>query len=263
MEIKPIREARHEITQSARAYRDIKRQIISLELPPGASFSESELATRLSRGKTPIREALLRLQRDGLVKAIPRSGYQVTALTLKEAQDLFAVRSLLEAEAARLATNSRSDSEQLHKLERLCRSSYDPTDALSIDRFNRANTEFHKGVARMSNNLVLEDMLGQILDRLERVFNAGLRLQSRADTIVHEHEELLDKIAAGDADAAAHVAKAQANASEQMVLEALRSSKTLLNANLLSDGRTRLGITAGARGSRLHRAVYRSRKRRP
>jgi len=245
------------IKQSASAYGSIKRWIISLALAPGASFSESELAAMLSIGKTPIREALLSLQREGLVEAIPRSGYRVRAVTLKEAQDLFAVRSLLEGEAARLAARNRSDSGQLRRLEQLCRKSYDPQDAQSVDRFNQANTDFHKGVARLSGNLVLEDMLGLILDRLERVFNAGLRLQWRSDQIVHEHKDLLDKIMSGDADAAADVAKAQAKASETMVLEVFRSSTSLQHANLLASDGQRTGAQSLSRISIPSRSVKR------
>src|SRR5262249_9059878 len=71
-----------------------------VELLPGATFSENEIVARLELGKTPVREALLRLRLEGLVKVRPRAGYQVAPATLKGARDSLELRGALDAEAA-------------------------------------------------------------------------------------------------------------------------------------------------------------------
>ena len=76
------------LTHTEQAYETIKRRIIQLELPPGSQFTEGQLAAIGGTSKTPVREALVRLQRDGLVDALPRSGYRVAPVTLKDTRDL-------------------------------------------------------------------------------------------------------------------------------------------------------------------------------
>src|SRR6478735_7144479 len=87
-------------TLADRAYIEIKRRVVAVEIPPGASFSETDLAEALELGKTPVREALMRLRLEGLVQVQPRSGYRVTEVTLRDARDVCDLRALLEGEVA-------------------------------------------------------------------------------------------------------------------------------------------------------------------
>lgn len=219
-------------TRADDAYRRIKERIISLEMPPGSTFYESALADLLQIGRTPVREALVRLQLEGLVEASPRSGYRVSAITVKDARDMLTLRALLEGEAARLAAGRAEDAASLAELERLCRASYNPDDPRSIHAFLRANTRFHSMIAEVGGNRRLAAALRSLLEQLERLFHLGLALSSRADEIVHEHRDLLDAILRGDQTGAQEIAVAQCRTSQKMVLEALLSSETLLNANV-------------------------------
>ena len=76
------------LDRTGQAYRAIRRQIIDLTLPPGSSFTEGSLAQQWRTSKTPVREALARLRRDGLVTALPRAGYVVSPITLQDTDDL-------------------------------------------------------------------------------------------------------------------------------------------------------------------------------
>lgn len=216
------------------AYDAIKRRVLELELAPGASFTEGELASSLGLSKTPVREALLRLRQEGLVEAVARSGYRVTPVTLKRARDVFQLRALLEAEAAAWAAERGLDLEALVELEQLSRRTYDPGDRASIAAFMRQNNLFHVSLARLGGNEVLADVLEHLLEQLERVFHLGLALRPRGEEIVHEHQELLAAVKAGDAAAARRIATEQAAASQLMVLNALLSSEAMLSTNIVA-----------------------------
>ena len=86
-----------------RAYERIKHDVITCLLAPGAEISEPQLCLHYRLGKAPVRMALIRLAHDGLVRAIPRRGYRISAVTLKDIQDIFELRLMLEPVAARMA----------------------------------------------------------------------------------------------------------------------------------------------------------------
>jgi DNA-binding GntR family transcriptional regulator len=216
------------------AYNALKRRIIDLTLPPGASFSEGELAAELGFSKTPVREALARLRQERLVEAVARSGYRVTPVTIKGARDQFELRALLEGEAAATAARRGVDVDELAELERLCHASYRPDDQSSISRFLEANTRLHVGLAVLGGNDALAMMLQQVLEQLERLFNVGLAMNARADELVHEHEELLAAVRSGDEDLARRTATSQAQSSHRMVMEVLLSSDSVISANVVA-----------------------------
>jgi DNA-binding GntR family transcriptional regulator len=230
-----------------RAYSTIKSRLIYLDLPPGTAFTEASLARDLGFSKTPVREALAHLRREGLVEATARSGYHVTPVTLKDAYDLFALRILLETEAAGLAARHVQDPRHLLALDELCRSTFDPRDINTIKPYMRNNTEFHMTVARAGGNQQLANMLEQILDQMERLFNIGLSLTNRADEIVHEHTELVQAIISGDENAARTIASTQIHNSQRMVLDALLASPSLLSTNVVVFPATATGSTATRR----------------
>lgn len=221
-------------TLTEHAFDSIKRRIIQLDLPPGQRFTESQLASELGLSKTPVREALAKLEREGLVEVIARSGYRVSDVTLKDARDLLAVRTLLETEAAGLAAARIGDGKQLQALNELCRITYDPSDRSSIARFLEANTEFHATVAEAGGNEQLAEMLRTVLDQLERLFHLGLALTTTSEEMVHEHQDLVRAIMSGNVAEARAVAEAQTRASQLMVLEGLLSSPSLLATNIVA-----------------------------
>ena len=214
------------------AYTILKRQVLSLQLEPGASVSEGELAARLGMSKTPVREALARLRRDGLVDSAPRSGHQITPVTVKDARDLFEVRTVLEGEAAAGAARRGSDVEHLRDLDALCGRRYDPGEPGSIADFLEVNTAFHLAVAQLGGNRRLCEHLAQVLEQLERYMHIGLALRLRDEEIAHEHHDLLLAIASGDVEKAREIAVEQSRASHRMVIDGLISTDAIQSANI-------------------------------
>ena len=221
-----------ETTRSAHAYTTLRQAILTLSLGPGLAFSEADVCTWLGLSKAPVRDALANLRREGLVLSAARSGYTIAPMTVKDARDLFTLRTLLESEAAALAAGQGGDLDQLRELDGLCQPEYDPADPQSVHRFLEVNSSFHVAVAELGGNLRIVEQLRRVIEHLERYMHLGLRLAPLGDAIVHEHRELLGAIAAGDVKRARAVAAAQAHESHRMVLDGLLSSEAVLTANI-------------------------------
>lgn len=220
-------------TRATEAYEEIKRQIIELDLAPGSVFTEADMAARLGLSKTPAREALARLNGEGLIHVVPRSGYRVAPVTLKMARDLFDLRAVLEAEALARAASKPIDIDVLRELETLRATTYRPADRESVRSFLKANTAFHVGLARAGGNDAIAEVLERVFNQLQRLFHLGVMLSSRADEVVHEHHEMLDAVMRGDPDLAREVARTQVANARRVILNALLSSDVILSANVV------------------------------
>lgn len=159
-----------------RAYTLIRRDIISCALPPGQEFTEVDLAAQLDMSKTPVREALARLQFEGLVRAYPRRGYQIEPIRVSDIDDIFNARIVLEAGAIAMAVLRISTSE-LDRLERLAAASSDDDYSKDLAHSHQVNNDFHEAIALASGNERLHRMIMQTNKELERFFF----LEARAD----------------------------------------------------------------------------------
>src|SRR5215217_694949 len=134
-----------------RAYTLIRREIISCALPPGREFTEVDLAARLDMSKTPVREALARLQFEGVVRAFPRRGYQIEPIRVSDMNDIFDARIVVEAGAIAIAV-SRVSEAQLNHLAVLASASSDADYTTDLEHSHRVNNDFHEGIALASGN---------------------------------------------------------------------------------------------------------------
>lgn len=202
------------------AYSAIKRDILECKLSPGQEVTERELAARYGLGKAPLREALIRLGHEELVQSIPRSGYRVALLTIHDVQDIFALRLLLEPAATREAAG-HIDPAELERLNQVCTAGYTPGDRASESAFLRANREFHVAIAAASGNRRLARILEGLLEETERLFHLGLAVRDRSDEMRHEHEDLIDALRRGDAEAAVQTTVEQIKAARSMVMDGI------------------------------------------
>lgn len=208
-----------------RAYEALKQDILTCALRPGAQIFEGELAARYGMSKTPVREALNLLGQEGLVQVLPRRGYLVAPVTLRDVQEVYQLRLLLETAAAELAAEHITE-EQLRRLKALVAVRYTYRDRASYGRFLRANREFHVAVAEASGNRRLAAFVGKLLEDMERILHLGLDLRDSADEMAAEHAELVDALLRGDGALARQVVTAQLQSSRKRVLEALVGSES-------------------------------------
>lgn len=211
------------------AYARLRRLIVEAELWPGACFSENEIAGRLELGKTPIREALLRLRLEGLVEVRPRAGYEVAPVTLRGARDSLGLRGALDAEAAGHACSQRSAGEVLGALNRELLAGAGKTLAGRID----ADQRFHLALAGASGNQVLADAIARSFSEYLRLAHVATAIDQASFPPLPDHTELSDAIAAEDVKRAQALARAEAQDEELRIVQALISSESVVTANVL------------------------------
>ncbi len=211
-----------------RTYERIKHEIICCAIVPGTEISEAQLCTQYKLGKAPVRMALTRLAHEGLVRAIPRRGYMVMPVTLKDIQDVFELRLMLEPAAARMAAG-RVDSQRLRTLDDVCRTGYQPGDAKSISRFLEANKAFHVAIAQATGNPRLADAVDHLHDEMTRLLHLGLALRNRSQEMQHEHRALVKALVRGDGGTAERICRDQIEAARNMVLSAILTSSSVMN----------------------------------
>lgn len=216
---------------SAAAYEALRRDVISCRLLPGDVVTELEMSKRYGFGKTPIREGLARLSQDGLVRILPRRGYLVTPINVKDVQDVFEMRLLLEPEAAARAAGL-VDGETLRLLDQVCAAGYDPADPEMLAGFLRANTDLHVAIARASGNQRLAAAVVQLLWEMERVLHVGLRLLGRSSHISRGHQDLTSALLAGDGRGAREISAARIGEARQALMDGLLSNPHLMSVSL-------------------------------
>jgi DNA-binding GntR family transcriptional regulator len=201
-------------TKGELAYRRVRELILSGELGSGRPLNQEALARRLGLSTTPLREALNRLEAEGLVELGAHRDARVSALTAEEARDLLEVRFSLDPLAAALAAERRSRDDlrairaaaaELQPLDR------DPDGASLV-----AHRRFHAAIYRGSHNELLVATLDGLWDRADRYRRLALhepRPREVRERIAAEHAALVDAVARGDAAAAAETMKAHVGAS--------------------------------------------------
>ncbi len=154
------------------AYAALKKDILTCELDPGSTIAQSQLVKRYDFGLTPVREALKRLEQEGYVQSIPRFGYLITPITLKDVEDLYDLRLILEQSAVRMAIQ-RASAEQLAQIQQKATFTYKFKNRLSYLQFLEHNISFHVSIALASGNRKLAEMLANVLERNDAHLQPG------------------------------------------------------------------------------------------
>lgn len=183
------------------AYEAILDAITSLRLRPGAMVMEGRLARRLGISKTPVRNALVRLEQAGLVRTVPFRGTFVSGVTLRDVKEVFEVRASLEELAIRRAVEEASAAElhALHAVIDAGAEAFRRGELLSSFELIR---EFHEGVIGLSRNRRLGEIYAGLAHHLTRIRNICGHLPGRVERSVVQHRGILTAMEAGDADGA-------------------------------------------------------------
>jgi DNA-binding GntR family transcriptional regulator len=172
------------------AYQELKRIILERQIPPGGKLNEGDLARALGISRTPIREAINRLEKEGLVKIIPQRGAYVVQFSEKDVFELFLIRENLEGLAAYLAA-TKMTAKDFSKLESFVEGFTEPFDEKEIRRYAREDFKFHQAVVQFSGAQRLINLISTLHDYI-RIFRlTTMGVSGRMKISIEEHRELL------------------------------------------------------------------------
>ena len=183
-------------------YEKIKEGIINGAFAPGLPINESEFARDLDVSKTPVREALRQLEREGLVETIPGRGSGVAHITFQDIREIFEVREIIECGAAKRAALTRDEEEVKLKKKELEQYSQKWTEAIDLNWGPVEDIHLFI-VTRIGNQKLIDTYLG-LLDHIKRIRQqfGGCFTRQRFSELVDEHLEILDAIIEGNGERA-------------------------------------------------------------
>src|SRR5205823_359800 len=187
-------------TTADAVYEALRQSILNGELAPGQRLRSDALANDLSVSRTPVREALRKLEAEGLVQPL-RSGLVVRQLTEEDLTEVFYLREALEGMAARLAAENATRAE-VDELEALVEDMDAAAGRRDVAALRGLTGEFHALVCRASRNKRLIQALTTLLDHVRQVQSSTLFIAGRAADAVEEHRSLVRAIARRDPDRA-------------------------------------------------------------
>jgi DNA-binding GntR family transcriptional regulator len=200
------------------AYSSIKQSILTLQVRPGAQLRVEQLAKQMRISRTPIREALLRLEQDGLVRSVARVGFFAASFTKRELKELYEIRAILESTAAAEAA-SRLDDNTLAQIDRLVDEADRAVAEKNVDGFLAAEIAFHRSITDCAINRQLVNMIESLRDLTFRGRILSLSSLDNLRLSVHEHRRIAEALHRGDSDAAGKSMKEHLTAARDRMLQ--------------------------------------------
>ncbi|MEA2524871.1 MAG: hypothetical protein QOF33_1072 [Thermomicrobiales bacterium] len=192
---------------SEQAYEAIKVMIHRLELKPGQPVTEAKLSTMLNISKSPIRSALIHLQRDGLVTITPYKETIVSEMSVQNVRSIYEARALIEPHVIVALTPLLTDSD-FAELEAILDRSEQAMAAEDFPLFFALNTEYHGFYVRRHGNDIFQNVLKVINGQMERVRMISATIRNHPQKQLAEHRQIFEAIRAGDAQRAGDAMRA-------------------------------------------------------
>jgi DNA-binding GntR family transcriptional regulator len=182
------------------AYAALKDVIVAMDVYRSGTdirLDERQLAQDFGISRTPVREAMAQLEREGFVRSVPRRGVYVVRKTKREVIELITAWAALESMAARLITESASD-EQIASLRRMFATFENGEVRAHLDEYSEVNIEFHQTIIRLSGNGVLIDLAENLFTHMRMIRGKTIGEQDRADRSIRDHMTIIEALEARD-----------------------------------------------------------------
>lgn len=229
---KAAKNGRAKISTSRQLYATLREEILTLELAPGEPVDENGLAERYGVSRSPVREALIRLEADGLVRLTPNKGALVTPLHLEEFPQYIEALDFVQRVVTRLAAINRSDKD-IAALRKRNDEFINAVTKHNVVRMIDANYEFHLAISSAASNRYLTNMYRRLLDEGRRIIRLYFRSydDNPPQDRVSAHQEFIDALVERDADRAERLAHEHAMRLSQRFI-------TYLGTNRIANFRT-------------------------
>ena len=184
----------------SRAYTALKNVIVSLDVYRQRSevrLDERRLAQDFGISRTPVREAMAQLEREGFVRSVPRRGIYVVRKTKREVIEMITAWAALESMAARLITEN-ADSDEIASLRKMFTKFENGELHARLDEYSEVNIEFHQTIIRMSRNSVLIALAENLFTHMRMIRRKTIGEQDRADRSIRDHMSIIQALEARD-----------------------------------------------------------------
>lgn len=201
------------------AYDALREEIRSGQLRPGTRLTETEVAARLQISRTPVREAIRRLESEGLVEHQPRTGAVIRQLDYSEIMELYEMRCVFESTAARLAARAASDIEiaELREINREMEAAI-----ATPDRMAALNRLFHRRLLDAARNRFLHSSMASVETTMLILGPTSMESRDRAQAAIGEHDAVIDALSARDGETAERLMRQHMEGAQSERLRMLR-----------------------------------------
>jgi DNA-binding GntR family transcriptional regulator len=201
-------------------FENLKQAIIRGDLAPGDRIVETQVAEALDISRTPVREAIHKLEREGLLKKLPKGGFTVMSLSREDIEETFGIRSVLESYAARLAALKHHDDE-LKPLEEKIKEFKTCLQKGDTDALPKINTEFHNLLYALSRSPKLVRMINDLRDQIFRFRKILLKIDHMPEASNEDHRKMLAAIRKRDVTKVEELVRQHISKGRKTVLKAI------------------------------------------
>jgi len=205
------------------AFHKLKTSILQNEYPPGFQATEPEIASRLNMSRTPMREAMMRLQSEGLIEVTPRRGFRVLPLFADDLREIYEVLISLEPTAAELFARRKlpPDAEVFVELEKTNERMAEALERDDLDTWAAMDGRFHSLIIENCGNSRIARVTWNVWDQSHRARLVTAKLRPRPTHSFKEHRAVLEAIQRGDERAAHEVHRAHRHRGMTVILETI------------------------------------------
>ena len=205
-------------------FKTLRDAIITGEFQPGERLMEMKLANEMGVSRTPVREAIKKLEAEGLVIMNPRRGAQVAPINEKDLKDILEIRKALESLSCRIACGkvNPDDIKHLRSINRAVAKAVREND---IPEIVERDVEFHDAINLITDNARLAKFLGQLKEHLYRYRLEFIKNMENCNTIIEDHERIIEAIAQKNADVACKEIEDHIEQQERFILNTLEEEK--------------------------------------
>lgn len=202
-------------------FNTLRQEILTGKLKPGERLMEIQLANKLGVSRTPIREAIRKLELDGLVIMIPRRGAEVAQITLKDLKDVMEVRCALDVLAIELACE-RMGQEELSTLYHTCENFREAVKTKDTRKIAEADVAFHDAIVLSTQNTRLIQLVSNLAEQMYRYRFEYLKDASSHEMLQQEHMEMYQSIVKKDKVTAASIVRKHIDNQEEAIIKQLQ-----------------------------------------
>ncbi len=204
----------------------IRQAIISGQFPPGMRLMELQLAEEMGVSRTPVREAIRKMELEGLAVMIPRRGAYVADISIKDINEVYEVRTALDVLSAGLAAE-RIEKSEIQEMRVLLAEEAALVEAKDYPKIIDNDTAFHDVIYRASGNTRCMNIISNLREQITAIRGRSMPYPGRVEIMLKEHQAIFDAIAAGKVEKAQEAVRTHMENAEQTLLKVIKEQKLM------------------------------------